>query len=119
MHEETDFNAKLSFSQHYLDYITFNRIPKLDTIPDEVKEAMTIFIDGYVSMDKSEVSLGDMDSYSNNIEKITFKKESIDDVNKKLVTKAKIILPNYLTSRSVNFDVERYLQSRSNHSEQT
>ena len=104
-------------SQRLLDYITFNRIPKLTKIPDEVKEVLVEFIDKYSDFN-TEVSMGNAESpltqYSNGVETFTYKDRTEDDLKKELYKSACSWLPTYLTFRGVSFDIGQYLQQNGN-----
>lgn len=114
----TDFPLYERKAQRRLDFITFNRIPLLDTIPDEVKEVLTEFTDKVFVDDKtSSSSSSSASSYSNGVETVQFKEDASSAFMNDLTKTAITFLPDYLTARSVNFDVRKYLQSDSNDSE--
>lgn len=103
-------------SQRLLDYITFNRIPKLTKIPDEVKEVLVEFIDKYADFD-AKITSNDADTltqYSNGVETFTYKQRTEEDLKKELYKFACDWLPTYLTFRGVNFDIGQYLQQNGN-----
>jgi hypothetical protein len=97
-----------------LDYLTFDRIPLLDEVPTVVKETMVDFIEKMYAHDVASGSFSSASSYSNGIESITYKENASSEFNNELVKMATESLPDYLTARSVNFDVREYLQSKSN-----
>jgi hypothetical protein len=105
-------------SQRLLDYITFNRIPKLTKIPDEVKEVITEFIDRYFNFDTNvkNSDSNNLSQYSNGVETFTYRRQTESSLNSDLYNLAISWLPDYLTCRSVNFDIEQYLQSNSDNS---
>lgn len=119
--DESIYNKVARKSQHFLDYITFNRIPLLPAIPEVVKDAMCEFVDAtYRSLysgSGEDITPTDanVSSYSNSVEKITYKISSDADkekeLNKLMTDLAYKYLPDYLLARGVNFDVEQYLQS--------
>ena len=107
-------------AQRYLDYLTFDRIKQLTTIPDVVKEVLTDFTNGYADFYKSRNEFGGDDTisqYSNGVETFTYKDKTEDDLRKELRKIALTWLPDYLTFRGVNFDIKRYLQQNSNDTE--
>ena len=116
--DETVFTQKARRCQHLLDYITFNRIPLLPEVPECVKDAMVDFIDRvYEAELVNNAGGGEVSSYSNTVEKITYKTSTESDKLAELMkTVAYRYLPDYLLARGVNFDVEHYLQSEGNHS---
>lgn len=109
------FSKILRKAQRTLDAITFNRIPYLTKIPYSVKEVLAEFIDRMYSVESgSSGTISVASSYSNGIESIDFKDDADGQLKKELVRIAVEWLPDYLVARSVNFDVEEYLQSESN-----
>ena len=119
--DEDTYNKVARKSQHFLDYITFNRVPLLPEIPEVVKDTMTEFIDAtyrsqYVSAESSDMPVDpNMSSYSNTVEKITYKissdAEKEKELNKLMTDVAYKYLPDYLLARGVNFDVTQYIQA--------
>lgn len=101
-------------AQRFLDYVTFDRIKYLTTIPDEVKEVMTDYINQYGDIESHKNDAGIFEKYSNGVETITYRRTTDTQFNKDMLSVATKWLPNYLVNRSVNFDVEKYLQSESN-----
>ena len=101
-------------ARRQLDKITFDRVKYLTTIPDVVKEVMVEFIDRLHSNDLSGGNSSSASSYSNGVETVTFSENSASQFNNELVRLGVDWLPAYLTARSVSFDVEEYLQSKSN-----
>lgn len=115
---EDVFSKTLRKAQRFLDTITFNRIPHLTKMPDAVKEVLAEFIDKLHFMDSTSDDTSTVASkYSNGVESITFKEDAQKQVQKELVQLAVNWLPDYLVARSVNFDVEEYIQSESNNPE--
>ena len=55
--------------------------------------------------------------YSNGVEQLTYKVLTEEEMKGELYRLAIDWLPNYLTYRGVNFDVQEYLQSNSNSAE--
>lgn len=109
------FSKILRKAQRTLDAITFNRIPYLTKIPYSVKEVLAEFIDRMYSVESSSSCTASVASrYSNSIESIDFKDDVEGQLKKELTRIAVEWLPDYLVTRSVNFDVEEYLQSESN-----
>ena len=113
---EDVFPQFLRKAQRYLDYITFNRVKLLPEIPDEVKEVLVDFIDKFQKKEEVSGSFSSASSYSNGVESITFREDASSQFSNELNTFAIQILPDYLTARSVNFDVIEYLQSKNNNS---
>lgn len=120
INDEMVYNKIARKSQHFLDYITFNRIPLLPEIPESVKDTMVEFIDAtyksqYSSAESDMPVDPNMSSYSNSVEKITYKISSDADkekeLNKLMTDVAYKYLPDYLLARGVNFDVSQYIQS--------
>lgn len=111
---EESFNVLERKAQRLLDYITFDRIPECSEIPDEVKEVLTELVNREYSFDQ-QVEAGDtIESYANSVEKLTYRVKSEDEHNDEMVKYAMKVLPDYLTARSVKFDVKKYLQSENN-----
>src|SRR5574344_1720708 len=110
----TDFPIWERKAQRQLDYYTFNRISALTTIPDEVKEVLTEFINRMFSQNASSFVTSSASSYSNGVESVTFKDNAEAAFNNELVKLAIDWLPACLTARSVNFGIEQYLQSENN-----
>lgn len=118
--DEQTYNKVARRAQHILDYYTFNRIPLLPEVPEVVKDTMVEYVDTtfktlYTTTDgESEPVDANISSYSNSVEKITYKVSSEADKSKELNSVlsdvAQKYLPDYLLARGVNFDVERYLQ---------
>lgn len=105
-------------AQRFIDYITFDRIKKLTTVPDEVKEVITEFIDRYFNFDTNvkNSDSNNLSQYSNGVETFTYRRQTESSLNSDLYNLAISWLPDYLTCRSVNFDIEQYLQSNSDNS---
>ena len=103
-------------AQRYLDTLTYNRIPELDTIPDIVKEVLTEFITRMNNFSNQSTEGEIIKQYSNGVESMTFARLSESELRSNLRKLAIDWLPTYLTYKGVNFDVREYLQSDSNHS---
>lgn len=103
-------------AQRWLDFFTFNRIPKLTTIPDVVKECLVEFITRLNILDTQRQSGDVISSYSNGVETIQYQLKTDAEIKQELYGIAMDWLPDYLVCRSVNFDVSKYLQSDSNNS---
>ena len=115
---EESFNVLERKAQRLLDYITFDRVPECPEIPEEVKEVLTEFVTRMHSFDE-QVEAGDtIESYSNSVEKLTYRLKSEEEHNDEMVKYAMKVLPDYLTARSVKFDVKKYLQPENNNPEQ-
>ena len=114
---EDAFPKTLRKAQRFLDSVTFDRIPHLTKIPDVVKEVLAEFVDMQFAKESATSSASSVASeYSNGIESIVFEENSESKFRESLVRIAVEWLPDYLTARSVNFDVEQYLQSEGNNS---
>lgn len=115
---ETNFPNYERKAQRFIDYITFDRIKKLTTVPDEVKEVITEFIDRYFNFDTNvkNSDSNNLSQYSNGVETFTYRRQTESSLNSDLYNLAISWLPDYLTCRSVNFDIEQYLQSNSDNS---
>lgn len=103
-------------AQRLLDYITFNRIKSLTKIPDEVKEVLTEIINRSYDFNNQTEQGDTISEYSNGVETIKYSRKTEKEQNKEFCDLAYRYLPNYLVCRSVDFDVEKYLQSESNNS---
>lgn len=103
-------------AQRWIDYFTFNRIPLLETIPDEVKEVLTEYIERLNLLNNQRESGDVITSYSNGVETFNYQLKSEEQTKKEFAMLATTWLPNYLTNRSVNFNVSKYLQSENNDS---
>ena len=111
---EDVFSKILRKAQRTLDAITFNRVRYLTKVPYSVKETLVEFIDKMYSIESGSGDASTVaSSYSNGIESIDFKDDADAQLKKELVRVAVEWLPDYLVARSVNFDVEQYLQSES------
>jgi hypothetical protein len=99
-----------------IDSITFDRVQSLDTVPTEVKELMVEFVSYIYSNEISTGGVSNASSYSNGVESFSFRDNASSKFNNELVKLAIEYLPEYLTARSVNFDVKQYLQSKNNNS---
>lgn len=117
VNDEDMFDKELRKAQHLLDYITFDRIPKLPEIPECVKDLLVEFIDKTVTVESAsgEAVDANISSYSNTVEKITYKISTDTEKSAELKQLAYRYLPDYLTARGVSFDVEKYLQSANHH----
>lgn len=114
---EDAFTVLLRKSQRLLDYITFDRIKYLTTIPDEVKEVLTEFIDRTQTFNAQTENGDTVSSYSNGVETLTYRLLTEDEQRNELCSLAYQWLPDYLLARSVNFNVTEYLQSENNGTE--
>ena len=116
--DEAVYNKLARKSQHLLDYITFNRIPLLPSIPECVKDTLVEFIDRTYARDNDGEGVdSNVSSYSNSVEKITYRKSRESELSNDLMKEVAFrYLPDYLTARGVSFDVETYLQSTGYHS---
>jgi hypothetical protein len=103
-------------ARRQLDYYTFNRVQSLTRIPAEVKEVLVEYIDKMYSKDVSGGSYSSASTYSNGVESFTFSENASSQFSNELCKVAIDWLPTWLTARSVNFNVENYLQSESNNS---
>lgn len=114
--DEEVYNKLARKGQHLLDYITFNRIPLLPEIPESVKDTLLEFVDQINAFSQETTDIqGNVSSYSNTVEKITYRVSSESDKTNELIkTIAYRYLPDYLIARGVNFDVTTYLQSNDN-----
>ena len=108
------FNKLIRRAQRFLDAYTYERIPLLDEVPDVVKEVLVEFIDKLNDFENQKAEGAVISQYSNGVESMTFKRTTEDDLKKSLSSLATSILPNYLVTGSVNFDVRKYLQSENN-----
>ena len=108
------FNKLIRRAQRFLDAYTYERIPLLDEVPDVVKEVLVEFIDKLNDFENQKAEGAVISQYSNGVESMTFKRTTEDDLKKSLSSLANSILPNYLVTGSVNFDVRKYLQSENN-----
>ena len=111
--DEDTYNKLARKAQHMLDYITFNRIPKLPSIPESVKDTMVEFIDRTFTREEEGNGVdSNVSSYSNNVEKIVYRKSKESELSNDLMKEVAFrYLPDYLLARSVSFNVEDYLQS--------
>ena len=108
------FNKLIRRAQRFLDAYTYERIPLLDEVPDVVKEVLVEFIDKLNDFENQKAEGAVISQYSNGVESMTLKRTTEDDLKKSLSSLATSILPNYLVTGSVNFDVRKYLQSENN-----
>lgn len=111
---EDTFNQLERKAQRMLDSYTFNRIKSLTIIPDEVKEVLTEFISKLNDYEKQSSNGELLTQYSNSVEQFTYSRKTETELSSELRSIAINWLPSYLTTRVVNFDVERYLQSDDN-----
>ena len=108
------FNKLIRRAQRFLDAYTYERIPLLDEVPDVVKEVLVEFIDKLNDFENQKAEGAVISQYSNGVESMTLKRTTEDDLKKSLSSLATSILPNYLVTGGVNFDVRKYLQSENN-----
>lgn len=104
-------------AQRYLDYLTFDRCKQLDIIPNEVREVLVEFIGMLVTMDTQKAAGDTITQYSNGVESFTYSFKTEEDMKKEMSNVAVSWLPDYLTTRVVNFNVREYLQSNNNNPE--
>jgi hypothetical protein len=104
-------------AQRWLDSFTFNRIKYLTHIPDEVKEVLVEFISKLDTVSNQRENGDLVTQYSNGVEQLTYKVLTEEETKGELYQLAVDWLPNYLTYRGVNFDVQEYLQRNSNDTE--
>jgi len=108
--DENTFKHLERKAQRYLDSITFDRIKSLTTIPDEVREVLTEFINRMDIYNNQRQNGDIVTQYSNGVEQFSYKTQDESGFKKELAQLAVDWLPAYLTNRLVCFDVERYLQ---------
>lgn len=113
---EEEFDRVLRKAQRWVDYFTFGRIKSLTRIPDEVKEVVADYVDRILVLESQREGGDVVSSYSNGVETLTYKLKTEEETKKEFYNIAQNWLPNYLINRSVNFNVEQYLQSESNNS---
>lgn len=101
-------------AQRHLDYITYDRIKYCTSVPDIVKEVLVEFIDKLNAYEEGSSGALTATKYSNGVESFTFDNNQKQRFDTELTRIAYKWLPDYLVARSVNFDVEEYLQSKNN-----
>lgn len=101
-------------AQRWLDTFTFNRIKHLTIVPDEVREVLVEFISRMDTINNQRENGDLVVQYSNGVEQLTYKVLTEEETKKELYRLAVDWLPDFLTFRGVNFDVEEYLQSNNN-----
>jgi hypothetical protein len=105
-------------AQMWLDYFTFNRLKIFQEegieIPYEAKVVLTDFIDRLFILNNQRQGGDVITSYSNGVEKITYKLNTEAETTQAFYSVAMKFLPDYLIARSVSFDIRKYLQSNSN-----
>ena len=104
-------------AQRYLDNFTFNRIQCYTIIPDVVKECLVELISIIQSKEEFNSEIGNISSYSNSVEDISYNNKSEKDYASEMYSVVIDILPNYLVCRGVNFNAEEYIQSENNNTE--
>ena len=104
-------------AQRYLDNFTFNRIQCYTIIPDVVKECLVELISIIQSKEDFNSEIGNISSYSNSVEDISYNNKSEKDYASEMYSVVVDILPNYLVCRGVNFNAEEYIQSENNNPE--
>lgn len=103
--DESAFSSYITDAEHKLDYFTFNRLRNATTIPSEVKELLTKYVDYLNKGDTSINKVAGLTSYGNGIE--TFGWSSDADrkkaINRDLVTMLNEYLSAYpeLTNRGI------------------
>lgn len=110
------FNRFIRSAQRILDVNTYERIPLLDEVPDVVKEVLVEYIGKINDFESQKTEGAVISQYSNGVESMTFKRTTENDLLKSLASLATNMLPTYLITGSVNFDVREYLQSKGNNS---
>lgn len=90
---EPTFNQLEPKAEHKINYYTQNRIKKLETIPSEVKEVLTIYIDIFNNTSEKEIS-----SYSNGVESLSYVNKTGEEKEKELYQIAVEYLPITLIS---------------------
>lgn len=110
------FNRFILKAQRILDVNTYERIPLLDEVPDVVKEVLVEYIGKLNDFESQKTEGAVISQYSNGVESLTFKRTTENDLRKSLASLATNMLPTYLITGSVNFDVREYLQSKGNNS---
>ena len=110
------FNRFIRKAQRILDVNTYERIPLLDEVPDVVKELLVEYIGKLNDFESQKTEGTVISQYSNGVESMTFKRTTENDLQKSLASLATNMLPTYLITGSVNFDVREYLQSKGNNS---
>ena len=110
------FNRFIRKAQRILDVNTYERIPLLDEVPDVVKEVLVEYIGKLNDFESQKTEGTVISQYSNGVESMTFKRTTENDLRKSLASLANNMLPTYLITGSVNFDVREYLQSNGNNS---
>lgn len=95
---ESSFNVFEKKAERKLDYFTLDRIKALTVISDEIKEVMVDFIDKLSNKPLN----GNITSYSNGIESISFAGNQIVALDKELYQIAVEILPIELISTYVS-----------------
>lgn len=92
---ETLFTKLERKSERKLDYFTQNRLKALTVIPSEVKECMIEFVDRI----QNEPLNGNISSYSNSIESISYSENQASALNDELYQIAVEYLPiEYITA---------------------
>ena len=110
------FNRFIRKAQRILDVNTYERIPLLDEVPDVVKEVLVEYIGKLNDFESQKTEGAVISQYSNGVESLTFQRTTENDLRKSLASLATNMLPTYLITGSVNFDVREYLQSKGNNS---
>ena len=98
---EDTFNLWNRKAQRKLDYFTQDRLKTATTIIDEVKEVLTDFIDKM----ESAPSDGNVTSYSDGIESVSFEENQLKALDKELYAMAVEYLPVELISAYVEGSV--------------
>lgn len=108
MSSET-FDRLSTKASRLLDTITFDRIPLLPKVPEEVKQVMVEYIEILKSNTEAATNGTMLSSYSNGVEAMTYKTDISAEFYRSLYNVARIYLPIELLSRSVSFDFEEYI----------
>ena len=94
---ESAFPNLLKQAQRKLDNFTHDRIKKLTTIPAEVKELLTLYIDKISSGGKGD----NLASYSNGTESFSYRDKTPEEVEQEYYRMAVVYLPIDLISQVV------------------
>lgn len=95
---QSDFPNLEHKAQRKLDYFTQNRIKKMTTIPEEVKELLTIYVDRMSKTEGSE----NITSYSNGTESFSYAGRSSAELDNEYFRIAVEYLPIDLISQVVD-----------------
>lgn len=111
---EANFPPLNRRAQQVLDYITFNRIPKCWSSHDELPQyIITTMVDLVDKVDYAKSQSSDnrvITKYSNGVETLDYSVVNTSSIYEEANQLVVQNLPTFLTTKVVNFDVERYLQ---------